>query len=67
MLLVNDEEWRTAPFVHAGRFADFDACLCFEAGQRDAGGAGGGHREAEGGRDAARRGIRALVALRLGA
>jgi glutamate carboxypeptidase len=39
VLLVNDEEWRTAPFVHAGRFADFDVCLCFEAGQRDAGGA----------------------------
>ena len=39
VLLVNDEEWRTAPFVHAGRFADFDACLCFEAGQRDADGA----------------------------
>jgi glutamate carboxypeptidase len=38
VLLVNDEEWRTAPFVHAGRFADFDACLCFEAGQRAAGG-----------------------------
>jgi glutamate carboxypeptidase len=39
VLLVNDEEWRTAPFVHAGRFSDFDACLCFEAGQRDADGA----------------------------
>ena len=38
VLLVNDEEWRTAPFVHAGRFAHFDACLCFEAGQRVAGG-----------------------------
>jgi glutamate carboxypeptidase len=38
VLLVNDEEWRTAPFVHAGRFADFDACLCFEAGQRASGG-----------------------------
>ena len=34
VLLVNDEEWRTAPFVHAPRFADFDACLCFEAGER---------------------------------
>ena len=33
-LLVNDEEWRTAPFVHADRFADFDACLCFEGGER---------------------------------
>jgi glutamate carboxypeptidase len=36
VLLVNDEEWRTAPFVHAPRFADFDACLCFEAGERTA-------------------------------
>ena len=34
VLLVNDEEWRTAPFAHAPRFADFDACLCFEAGER---------------------------------
>jgi glutamate carboxypeptidase len=38
VLLVNDEEWRTAPFVHAPRFAGFDACLCFEAGQRAPGG-----------------------------
>lgn len=38
ILLVNDEEWRTAPFGHAERFAGFDACLCFEAGERDAGG-----------------------------
>jgi glutamate carboxypeptidase len=38
VLLVVDEEWRTAPFGHAQRFADFDACLCFEAGQRAAGG-----------------------------
>jgi glutamate carboxypeptidase len=37
VLLVNDEEWRTAPFVHAPRFAGFDACLCFEAGQRGPG------------------------------
>jgi glutamate carboxypeptidase len=36
ILLVNDEEWRTAPFAHAERFAGFDACLCFEAGERDA-------------------------------
>ena len=34
VLLVNDEEWRTAPFAHAPRFAGFDACLCFEAGER---------------------------------
>jgi glutamate carboxypeptidase len=41
LLLVCDEEWRTAPFVHAERFAGFDACLCFEAGQRGRGGAEG--------------------------
>jgi glutamate carboxypeptidase len=34
LLLVCDEEWRTAPFVHAPRFAGWDACLCFEAGQQ---------------------------------
>jgi len=37
VLLVTDEEWRTAPFVHAGRagpFSGYDACLCFEAGER---------------------------------
>jgi glutamate carboxypeptidase len=34
VLLVNDEEWRTAPFSHAPRFAHFDACFCFEAGER---------------------------------
>jgi glutamate carboxypeptidase len=34
LLLVCDEEWRTAPFAHAGRFAGWDACLCFEAGQQ---------------------------------
>ena len=39
ILLVNDEEWRTAPFVHAERFAGFDACLCFEAGERTKDGA----------------------------
>jgi glutamate carboxypeptidase len=33
LLLVCDEEWRSAPFVHADRFAGWDACLCFEAGQ----------------------------------
>jgi glutamate carboxypeptidase len=38
VLLVNDEEWRTAPFIHAQRFAGFDVCLCFEAGQRTAAG-----------------------------
>jgi glutamate carboxypeptidase len=33
LLLVCDEEWRLGPFAHVGRFAGFDACLCFEAGQ----------------------------------
>jgi glutamate carboxypeptidase len=33
VVLVTDEEWRTSPFVHAPRFAGYDACLCFEAGQ----------------------------------
>jgi glutamate carboxypeptidase len=33
LLLVVDEEWRVGEFGHAERFADFDACLCFEAGQ----------------------------------
>jgi glutamate carboxypeptidase len=44
VLLVCDEEWRTAPFVHAGRdgrFGGYDACLCFEAGERAPGGAEG--------------------------
>jgi glutamate carboxypeptidase len=34
LLLVCDEEWRTASFVHAERFAGWDACLCFEGGAR---------------------------------
>jgi glutamate carboxypeptidase len=34
LLLVTDEEWRSAPFAHVEAFADWDACLCFEAGQR---------------------------------
>ena len=34
LLTVADEEWRTHPFVHGERFAGFDACLCFEAGER---------------------------------
>jgi len=33
LLLVNDEEWRTDGFVHGLRFAGWDACLCFEAGE----------------------------------
>ena len=38
LLLVNDEEWRRVPFGHIERFAGFDACLCFEAGQLGPGG-----------------------------
>jgi glutamate carboxypeptidase len=38
LLLVCDEEWRTSPFVHAPAFERFDACLCFEAGERGPGG-----------------------------
>jgi glutamate carboxypeptidase len=38
LLLVCDEEWRTAPFAHVARFAGHDACLCFEAGQSGPGG-----------------------------
>jgi glutamate carboxypeptidase len=34
LLLVCDEEWRTAPFGHVERFGGFDACLCFEGGAR---------------------------------
>ena len=33
VLLVTDEEWRTSEFHHVRRFAGYDACLCFEAGQ----------------------------------
>ncbi len=38
VLLVTDEEWRTAEFAHVQRFAGYDACLCFEAGQLTADG-----------------------------
>src|SRR5205085_11365635 len=34
LLLVTDEEWRTHGLSHAERFAGFDGCLCFQAGQR---------------------------------
>jgi glutamate carboxypeptidase len=34
LLLVCDEEWRIGPFQHVERFAGYDACLCFEGGQR---------------------------------
>lgn len=30
LLMVVDEEWRTGGFHHGQRFADWDACLCFE-------------------------------------
>ena len=33
-LLVTDEEWRTQPFRHVRALRSFDACLCFEAGER---------------------------------
>ena len=36
VVMVTDEEWRTQPFLHNapdGRFAGYDACLCFEGGQ----------------------------------
>jgi glutamate carboxypeptidase len=38
VLLVTDEEWRVQEFAHVGRFAGYDACLCFEAGERGPGG-----------------------------
>jgi glutamate carboxypeptidase len=38
LLLVTDEEWRLGAFAHVERFAGFDACLCFEAGQLGPGG-----------------------------
>jgi glutamate carboxypeptidase len=41
LLLVCDEEWRDVPFGHVDRFAGWDACLCFEAGELGPGGAEG--------------------------
>ena len=38
LLAVNDEEWRMGEFAHGRRFAGYDACLCFEAGERGPGG-----------------------------
>ena len=38
LLLVCDEEWRAGPFAHVERFAGWDACLCFEAGELTADG-----------------------------
>ena len=39
LLLVNDEEFRTSPFIHGPSLTRFDACLCFEGGERVADGA----------------------------
>jgi glutamate carboxypeptidase len=36
VLLVSDEEWRTVALAHVPRFAGYDACLCFEGGERTA-------------------------------
>jgi glutamate carboxypeptidase len=41
VLLVTDEEWRVQPFAHVDRFAGYDACLCFEAGEHTSSGAEG--------------------------
>ena len=34
LLVVCDEEWRKGPLKHVERFAGWDACLCFEGGER---------------------------------
>jgi len=34
LLVVCDEEWRRGPLTHVERFAGWDACLCFEGGER---------------------------------
>ena len=34
LLVVCDEEWRKGPLAHVERFAGWDACLCFEGGER---------------------------------
>lgn len=39
LLTVNDEEWRTGGFNHAPLFRGYEACLCFEAGERTEAGA----------------------------
>ena len=41
LLLVCDEEWRTGSLDHVGRFAGWDACLCFEGGEQTANGEDG--------------------------
>ena len=50
VLFVTDEEWRIQPFTHVERFAGYDACLCFEAGERTAQRRGGRGRPPQGGR-----------------
>ena len=34
LLVVCDEEWRNVALAHVERFAGWDACLCFEGGER---------------------------------
>ena len=41
LLLVCDEEWRTGSLAHVGRFAGWDACLCFEGGEQTSNGEDG--------------------------
>jgi glutamate carboxypeptidase len=41
LLLVCDEEWRRGTLAHVPRFAGWDACLCFEAGELTPDGAEG--------------------------
>ncbi len=41
LLLVCDEEWRTGSLDHVGRFAGWDACLCFEGGEQTSNGEDG--------------------------
>ena len=67
VLLVNDEEWRTVPFAHAERFRGFDACLCFEAGERTPEGDEAVIVKRKAAGDPAGRGPRALGALGVGA
>jgi glutamate carboxypeptidase len=38
LLAVVDEEWRIGQLAHGPRFAGYDACLCFEGGERGSGG-----------------------------
>ena len=41
LLLVCDEEWRTGDLAHVGRFAGWEACLCFEGGEQTSNGEDG--------------------------